>query len=121
MGFPVHRLRRLRQHASLRRMVRETQLTPADLIYPLFVTFGENKQEPINSMPGQFRWSVDRLVPEASEAWELGIPAVILFGIPEQKDERGSAAFEKDGVVQCAVRALKAKLPRFDGYYRCVH
>jgi len=111
MGFPVHRLRRLRQHASLRSMVRETQLTPADLIYPLFVKFGENKQEPIESMPGQFRWSVDRLVPEVSEAWALGIPAVILFGIPEQKDERGSAAFEKDGVVQCAVRALKAKLP----------
>ncbi len=111
MGFPVHRLRRLRQHASLRRMVRETQLIPADLIYPLFVTFGENKQEPIESMPGQFRWSVDRLVPEVSEAWALGIPAVILFGIPEQKDERGSSAFEKDGVVQCAVRALKSKLP----------
>ncbi|MDX2347277.1 MAG: porphobilinogen synthase [Nitrospirota bacterium] len=111
MAFPVHRLRRLRQHASLRRMVRETQLTPADLIYPLFVTFGENKQEPIESMPGQYRWSVDRLVPEVSQAWALGIPAVILFGIPEQKDETGSAAFEKDGVVQCAVRALKAKLP----------
>jgi porphobilinogen synthase len=111
MGFPVHRLRRLRQHASLRRMVRETELTPADLIYPLFVTFGENKQEPIESMPGQYRWSVDRLVPEVSQAWTLGIPAVILFGIPEQKDETGSAAFEKDGVVQCAVRALKAKLP----------
>jgi porphobilinogen synthase len=111
MGFPVHRLRRLRQYASLRRMVRETQLTPADLIYPLFVTFGENKQEPIESMPGQYRWSVDRLVPEVSQAWTLGIPAVILFGIPEQKDETGSAAFEKDGVVQCAVRALKAKLP----------
>ena len=111
MGFPVHRLRRLRQHASLRRMVRETQLTPADFIYPLFVTFGENKQEPINSMPGQFRWSVDRLVPEVVDAWALGISAVILFGIPEHKDERGSAALEKHGVVQTAVRALKAKLP----------
>ena len=111
MGFPIHRLRRLRQHASLRRMVRETQLTPADLIYPLFVTFGENKQEPINSMPGQYRWSVDRLVSEVANVWALGIPAVILFGIPERKDERGSAALEKDGVVQTAVRALKAKLP----------
>ena len=111
MGFPFHRMRRLRQHASIRRMVRETWLTPDDLIYPLFVTFGENKQEPIVSMPGQYRWSVDRLVPEVTKAWELGIPAVILFGIPEQKDERGSSALEKDGVVQRAVRALKAKLP----------
>ncbi len=111
MGFPVHRLRRLRQHASLRRMVRETQLTTADFIYPLFVTFGENKQEPINSMPGQYRWSVDRLVPEVVDAWALGISAVILFGIPEHKDERGSAALEEHGVVQTAARALKAKLP----------
>ncbi len=111
MGFPLHRMRRLRQHASLRRMVRETLLSPADLIYPLFVTFGENKQEPIASMPGQYRWSVDRLVPEVTNAWALGIPAIILFGIPEQKDERGSAALEKNGVVQIAVRALKAKLP----------
>jgi len=111
MGFPIHRLRRLRQHSSLRRMVRETQLTHADLIYPLFVTFGKNKQEPIASMPGQYRWSVDHLVQEASDVWALGIPAVILFGIPEQKDERGSAALEKDGVVQCAVRVLKDRLP----------
>jgi len=92
-------------------MVRETHLSPADLIYPLFVTFGENKQEPIASMPGQYRWSVDRLLQEASDAWALGIPAVILFGIPEKKDESGSAAFEKDGVVQTAVRALKDRLP----------
>ncbi len=111
MGFPLHRMRRLRQHASLRRMVCETLFTPADLIYPLFVTFGENKQEPIASMPGQYRWSVDRLVPEVANAWALGIPAVILFGIPEQKDERGSAALEKNGVVQTAVRALKTQLP----------
>jgi porphobilinogen synthase len=92
-------------------MVRETLLTPSDLIYPLFVTFGANKQEPIDSMPGQFRWSVDRVVQEASEAWALGIPAVILFGIPEYKDERGSAAYEKEGVVQQAVRAIKDRLP----------
>jgi len=111
MGFPLHRMRRLRQYASLRRMVRETLLTPADLIYPLFVTFGENKQEPIDSMPGQYRWSVDRLVPEVGSAWALGIPAVILFGIPEQKDEVGSSALEKNGVVQTAIRALKAKFP----------
>ncbi len=111
MGFPIQRLRRLRQHASLRRMVRETPLSTADLIYPLFVTYGTNKQEPIESMPGQFRWSGDRVVQEAGDAWALGIPAVILFGIPEHKDERGSAAFEKDGVIQCAIRALKDRYP----------
>ncbi len=111
MGFPLHRMRRLRQHDSLRRMVRETVLMPADLIYPLFVTFGENKREAISSMPGQYRWSVDRLVPEVTNAWELGIPAVILFGIPEHKDEKGSAALESNGVIQTAVRTLKAKLP----------
>ncbi|MGD9851252.1 MAG: porphobilinogen synthase [Nitrospirales bacterium] len=111
MGFPVHRLRRLRQHASLRRMVRETSLAPADFVYPLFVTYGRDKKESIGSMPGQFRWSVDRVVQEAHEAWELGIPAVILFGIPEHKDERGSSACDPQGVVQQAVRALKDRLP----------
>lgn len=111
MAFPTHRLRRLRQHASLRRMVRETSLAPADLIYPLFVTYGHDKKERIGSMPGQFRWSVDLVVQEAREAWELGIPAVILFGIPEQKDERGSSACDAQGVVQQAVRALKDQLP----------
>ncbi len=111
MGFPLHRMRRLRQHASLRRMVREAKLTTDDLIYPLFVTFGNNKQEPIPSMPGQYRWSVDRLVPEMENVCALGIPAVILFGIPEQKDEKGTSALEKDGVVQLAVRAIKAKFP----------
>lgn len=111
MAFPTHRLRRLRQHKTLRRMVRETQLTSSHFIYPLFVTFGENKQEPIASMPGQFRWSVDRVVQEARKAWELGIPSVILFGIPECKDERGSGAFDKEGIVQRAVRSIKDRLP----------
>ena len=111
MGFPIHRMRRLRQHASLRRMVQETRLTPADLIFPLFVKFGKNKQEPIASMPGQYRWSVDQLIQESREVWDLGVPAVILFGIPEHKDERGTAALAKDGVVQCAVRELKTHLP----------
>lgn len=111
MAFPTHRLRRLRQHKTLRRMVRETQLTASHFIYPLFVTFGENKQEPIASMPGQFRWSVDRVIQEARKAWELGIPAVILFGIPECKDERGSGAFDKEGIVQRAVRSIKDRLP----------
>ncbi len=111
MGFPFHRMRRLRQHPSLRRMVCETSLTSSDLIYPLFVTFGENKQEPIDSMPGQYRWSVDRLIPEVTKVWTSGIPAVILFGIPQEKDEKGTSALDKQGVVQTAIRALKAELP----------
>ncbi len=111
MGFPRQRLRRLRQNESLRRMVQETTLTSDSLIYPLFVTWGEGRQEPISSMPGHFRWSVDLLVKEAAEAKAAGVPAVILFGIPEQKDERGSAAYDKEGVVQRAVRALKDQLP----------
>ena len=111
MGFPRQRLRRLRQAESLRRMVRETTLTSDSLIYPLFVTFGKGRQEPIASMPGQFRWSIDLLVKEAAEANAAGIPAVILFGIPEHKDERGSAAYDKEGIVQQAVRELKDQLP----------
>ncbi|MDX1410696.1 MAG: porphobilinogen synthase [Nitrospirales bacterium] len=111
MAFPRQRLRRLRQHESLRRMVQETTLTPDSLIYPLFVTWGDGRQEPITSMPGHFRWSVDLLVKEAAEAQAAGVPAVILFGIPELKDERGSAAYDKEGVVQRAVRALKDQLP----------
>ncbi len=111
MAFPRQRLRRLRQHESLRRMVQETTLTPDSLIYPLFVTWGDGRQEPIASMPGHFRWSVDLLVKEAAEAQAAGVPAVILFGIPELKDERGSAAYDKEGVVQRAVRALKNQLP----------
>ena len=85
MAFPRQRLRRLRQHESLRRMVQETALTPDSLIYPLFVTWGDGRQEPIASMPGHFRWSVDLLVKEAAEAQAAGVPAVILFGIPELK------------------------------------
>lgn len=111
MGFPRQRLRRLRQHEILRGMVRETNLSPADFVYPLFVTFGKDCQEPIGSMPGQYRWSIDLLVKEAAEAKALGVQAVILFGIPERKDERGTSAYEKAGVVQQAVRALKDGVP----------
>ena len=92
-------------------MVQETTLTPDSLIYPLFVTWGKGRKEPIASMPGHFRWSVDLLLKEVAEAKATGVPAVILFGIPEQKDERGSAAYDKDGVVQRAVRALKDQIP----------
>ena len=111
MGFPMQRLRRLRQSDALRRMVRETSLTPADLIYPLFVTEGRGRREDIGSMPGQCRLSIDLLLKEAGEVKALGIPAVILFGIPDRKDERGSSAYDPQGIVQRAVKELKDKVP----------
>lgn len=107
MGFPRQRLRRLRQYDALRDMVRETRLSPKNLVYPLFVVEGEGQRQPIASMPGQFRWSVDLLIKEVAEAQALGIPAVILFGIPDHKDERGTSAYDPNGIVQRAVRAVK--------------
>lgn len=107
MSFPLHRLRRLRQSEPLRRMVRETRLSPADFIYPLFVTVGRDRREPIDSMPGQYRYSVDLLVKEATEIHLMGIPAILLFGIPDRKDERGTSAYDPHGIVQQAVRAVK--------------
>ncbi len=111
MAFPIHRPRRLRRTAALREMVRETQLDPADFIYPLFVQHGEALKDPVASMPGVFRFSVDTLVEEARAACAEGVPAVILFGIPDHKDARGSAAYDDRGIVAQAVRALKAALP----------
>ena len=111
MAFPIQRLRRLRQHELFRRMVRETILSPADFIYPLFVVEGRDRREEIPSMPGQFRLSVDLLVKEASGIQALGIPAIMLFGIPKQKDERGSSGFDPSGIVQRAVRAVKDHVP----------
>lgn len=111
MGFPRQRLRRLRQHIALREMVRETRLSPQDLVFPLFVVEGEGQQQPIPSMPGQFRWSIDFLVKEVEEVRALGIPAVILFGIPAQKDEWGTSAYDPDGIIQRAVRAVKSRVP----------
>ncbi|MCP9465671.1 MAG: porphobilinogen synthase [Nitrospira sp.] len=107
MAFPVQRLRRLRQQDALRRMVRETALSTADLIAPFFVVEGQGKREPIASMPGQYRLSIDLLVEEAAEIKALGIPAIILFGIPSFKDEQGSAGLDPHGIVQRAVRAVK--------------
>jgi porphobilinogen synthase len=101
------RPRRLRTQASLRAMVRETTLAPEDLIYPLFVTHGRDVRNPVASMPGVFQVSVDLLASEAREAAALGIPAVLLFGIPEHKDAEGSDSFAKDGVIQRALRELK--------------
>jgi len=111
MAFPIQRLRRLRQHESLRRMVRETALAPADFICPLFVVEGRDRREEIASMPGQFRLSIDLLIKEAGEIKALDIPAIILFGIPARKDERGSSASDPNGIVQRAVKAVKEHVP----------
>jgi porphobilinogen synthase len=109
--FPVHRPRRLRKNENIRRMVRETSLSPDNFIYPLFVTFGKGVRKEISSMPGCFQESVDKVVRHAKEVYSLGIPAVLLFGIPEHKDETGSGAYDEKGVVQKAVQALKNALP----------
>jgi porphobilinogen synthase len=105
------RPRRLRQNPTLRRMVRETQLAPDDFIYPLFVVHGHAVQSEISSMPGAYQWSVDRVVREAESAAKLGVPAVILFGVPAAKDPVGLENFAPDGVVQQAIRAIKAAVP----------
>ncbi len=111
MSFPITRLRRLRRTPALRRMVRETTLSPDDLIYPLFVVHGENVRRPVRSMPGICQLSVDQVVAEAGQAVALGIPAVLLFGVPAVKDALGSENFSDDGIVQQAVRALKTHYP----------
>jgi porphobilinogen synthase len=105
------RPRRLRRTAALRRMVRETHLTPDDFIYPLFIRPGRDIQHPIKSMPGQFQWSVDRVLADVKSAHALGIPAVILFGIPETKDACGSENYDADGIVPRAIRAIKDAVP----------
>jgi len=92
-------------------MVRETRLSPSDLIYPIFVTEGKDQRSEIASMPGQFRLSIDLLVKEAGEVAGLGIPAIILFGIPDRKDERGTSGFDPDGIVQRAIKAVKDHVP----------
>jgi porphobilinogen synthase len=111
MAFPIQRLRRLRQHESLRRMVRETALSSADFIYPVFVVEGRDRREEIASMPGQFRLSIDLLIKEAGDVKALGIPAIILFGIPAHKDARGSAGLDPNGIVQRAIKAVKEHVP----------
>lgn len=109
--FPVHRPRRLRKTDILRKMVRETTLTPQDFIYPLFVVSGEKVKNPISSMPDCFHESIDEAVKTAKEVFSLGIPAIILFGIPEYKDEKGSSAYDDKGIVQTAIKAIKDRLP----------
>jgi porphobilinogen synthase len=105
------RLRRLRMNETFRSMVRETIVTPKDFIYPLFVVPGSNVRNAISSMPGVFQLSIDLLVEECREVRDLGIPAVILFGIPEHKDEVGSEAYDPEGIVQRAIRAIKKDVP----------
>jgi porphobilinogen synthase len=111
MPFPATRLRRLRRTAALRSMVRETRLTPESLVYPLFVCPGEGVRKEVRSMPGVFNLSVDEAVKEAEEAHSLGVPGLILFGLPEKKDEVATGAWEDDGIVQRAVRAIKSEVP----------
>ncbi|MEW5745496.1 MAG: porphobilinogen synthase [Nitrospirota bacterium] len=109
--FPVHRYRRLRKNEVIRSMVRETAIAPDDFIYPLFVTFGKGVRKEISSMPGCYQESVDEVVKHAKEVHALGIPSIILFGIPGQKDELGTAAYADNGEVQQAIRAVKDAVP----------
>jgi porphobilinogen synthase len=111
MAFPIHRPRRLRRTEALRRMVRETELRPSDFIYPLFVVEGRGVRKPVPSMPGIDNLSVDLAVEEAKRARAVGVPAVILFGIPGHKDPRGTGAWAEDGIVQKALRAMKEAVP----------
>jgi porphobilinogen synthase len=111
MAFPITRLRRLRRTAEMRNLVAETRLTPDSFVYPLFVCPGEGVRKEVRSMPGVFNLSVDEAVKESREAHGLGVPAVILFGLPQNKDEIATGAWEQNGIVQQAARALKREVP----------
>ncbi|MGI6628933.1 MAG: porphobilinogen synthase [Bacillota bacterium] len=111
MYYPITRMRRLRGTETLRAMVRENHLSIDDLIYPLFAIYGDNVKNPVDSMPGVYQLSVDNLIKECKEIVDLGIKAVLLFGIPEYKDEVGSGAYDHNGIVQQAVRAIKKAYP----------
>src|SRR5215210_1804489 len=111
MAFPQQRLRRTRRTTGLRGLVRETELSSRDFIYPIFVAAGEDVRNPIASMPGIFQLSINHALEEAKRAYGLGIPGVLLFGIPGEKDEAASGAYDPEGVVQLATRAIKEALP----------
>jgi porphobilinogen synthase len=111
MYYPSYRMRRLRRTPAIRRMLRETTLAVDDLIYPLFVIAGENIKNPIGSMPGCYQLSIGNLLPEVREVAALGIPAVLLFGIPAHKDPAATSAYDPEGIVQLAVRAIKDEFP----------
>src|SRR5580658_3983091 len=110
MAFPVTRLRRLRRTAELRNLVSETRLTPESFVYPMFVCPGEGVRKEVRSMPGVCNLSVDEAVKEAEQAHSLGVPAIILFGLPEKKDEVATGAWAEDGMVQQATRAIKRQV-----------
>jgi len=111
MTFPINRQRRLRRTEALRSFVRETRLTPAGFVYPLFICPGEGVRKPVSSMPGVFNLSVDEAVKECVEVYSLGIPAIIIFGLPETRDEIATGAWIDDGIVQRATRAIRAAVP----------
>jgi len=111
MSIEFKRFRRIRNNAILRKMVQETVLTKNDLIYPLFAIEGTNIKNPVKSMPNVFQLSIDNLVEECKEVRDLGIPAIILFGIPDHKDEVGSGAYDENGIIQKAIRAIKKDVP----------
>lgn len=111
MLFPEYRPRRLRQTEAFRRMIRETVLTTSDFILPLFAIEGKDLKNPIPSMPGQYQMSIDHIIKTCQEVHKLGIPAVMLFGVPDNKDPLATSAYSKDGIVQRAVKAVKNKLP----------
>src|SRR5580700_699009 len=111
MPFPIHRMRRLRASEPIRSLVRETRLDPAEFILPLFVCPGEGVRREIGAMPGNFQLSVDEIVRECAEVRALGIGGVILFGLPESKDETASGAYADDGIVQRAIRAIRREVP----------
>ncbi|MGA2401804.1 MAG: porphobilinogen synthase [Syntrophobacteraceae bacterium] len=111
MGYPIYRPRRLRRNDDLRRMIRETRLSADSLVYPLFVVPGKDVKKPIQAMPGNFQMSIDHIITEVRTTKNLGIPAVLLFGIPDEKDELASGAFAKDGIIQRAVTEIKNEVP----------
>lgn len=111
MPIEFKRFRRIRNNPILRKMVQETVLTKNDLIYPMFAIEGENIKNPVKSMPNVYQLSIDNLVEECKEVRDLGIPAIILFGIPEHKDEVGSGAYDENGIIQKAIRAIKKNVP----------
>ena len=112
MFFPEFRARRLRRNDAMRRMVRETFLRPEDMIYPMFSAFGKDIKKEIVSMPGIYQQSIEYIVTEAKEVYELGIPAVLLFGIPEEKDALGQDAYSDTGIIQETIKAIKAEVPK---------
>jgi porphobilinogen synthase len=111
MGYPINRMRRLRKSPQLRQIFRENHLNKSDLMYPMFAIYGNNVRNPVSSMPGVFQLSIDELLRETAKVVEKGIQSIILFGIPEEKDELGTGAYREDGIIQLAVRAIKKNFP----------